>query len=265
MVVVPEGGSVLAAHHQSLADGVGSAAPGAIFALALSGGVTVRPGPRRTIRFGRNSPVVSVCVGGDDVRVSRQHGIITHHRGQWWVSNTGQVPVRLSHSRWLYTHEEPFPLAGGYTPLFIPGSRGREHLLELYVAGADEERPRRLPDAVTHPPTRWRLTPGERLVLVVLGQRYLLHEANPQPLTRRQVAEQMAELQPQEKWDCKRVERLVAGVRSRLHHGGVKGMAREEVGEPVGNSLNDNLIRELVRSTSLIPPDLSLLDSPLGN
>lgn len=34
----------------------------------------------------------------------------------------------------------------------------------------------------------------------------------------------------------------------------------EEVGEPVGNTLNDNLLTELVQSTTLVPPDLALLD-----
>jgi hypothetical protein len=44
----------------------------------------------------------------------------------------------------------------------------------------------------------------------------------------------------------------------------VPGLTREEVGEPVGNALNDNLIRELVLSTTLVPPDLALLDDPPG-
>ncbi len=49
-------------------------------------------------------------------------------------------------------------------------------------------------------------------------------------------------------------------MRERLSRGGVAGLTREEVGEPVGNKLNDNLIRALVLSTTLVPPDLRQLD-----
>ncbi|MGH3874906.1 MAG: hypothetical protein ACRDSR_25960 [Pseudonocardiaceae bacterium] len=35
---------------------------------------------------------------------------------------------------------------------------------------------------------------------------------------------------------------------------------RNEVGEPVGNALNHKLILELLLSTTLVPPDLRLLD-----
>jgi hypothetical protein len=40
---------------------------------------------------------------------------------------------------------------------------------------------------------------------------------------------------------------------------GVSGLTREESGEPVGSALNDNLLRELLLSTTLVPPDLALL------
>jgi hypothetical protein len=41
---------------------------------------------------------------------------------------------------------------------------------------------------------------------------------------------------------------------------GVPYLTREEVGEPVGNTLNDNLLRELVRSSALTPKDLELME-----
>jgi hypothetical protein len=113
---------------------------------------------------------------------------------------------------------------------------------------------------VTMPPKRWHLTADEHLLLVVLGQRYLLHEANPQPVSRQHVAQILAELQPDVNWSAKRVEHVVADVRARLSARGVHGLVREEVGEPVGNALNDNLLRELVLSTTLVPTDLALLD-----
>ncbi|MEU4745280.1 FHA domain-containing protein [Actinosynnema sp. NPDC023658] len=247
-------------HRESLARQVPSADPGAIVALALTGQLHCDPVPGKTVLFGRNRPDVDICVGEDDLRVSRTHGALTHRDGHWWVSNTGRTPIRLPRTRWLFRDEDPFPLPVGYTPLFVRGSREREHLLELYVAGEDG-RGRAVPHgADTEPPKRWRLTADEQLVLVVMGQRYLMHEANPQPLARQHVADVLAELQPDAGWSPKRVEHTVAAVRARLSAGGVHGLLREEVGEPVGNALNDNLLRELVLSTTLVPPDLALLD-----
>jgi len=253
-------GRRLSRDHDSLAFGVPTSAPGAIYALAIGGGFAVGPREGRTVVFGRNKPEVHICIGEDDRRVSRQHGELTHRAGQWWVRNTGRLPIRLPGSQWLFSSEESLPLAEGYTPLFVPGTRGREHLLELFVAGADGQRPETRHGDHTDPPRTWRLLPDERLVLVLLGQRYLLHESDPQPLSRQQVADQLAELRPAAGWTQRRVEHLVAGVRDRLSRAGVAGLTREEVGEPVGNKLNDNLVRELVLSTTLVPPDLRLLD-----
>jgi hypothetical protein len=250
---------LFAKDHRSLALGVRSSTPGALSALAITGGVMAEPadGP---IRFGRNRPDVDVCVGEDDLRVSRQHGVLTHDSGQWWVVNIGRTPIRLPHSLMLHSEGDPVPLASGYTPLFLRGSNGREHLLELYVAGPDGARPRTMHGAITQPPRTWRLTEEEKLVLVVLGQRYLLHEARPQPLSRQRAADQLTELQPKAKWTARRVEHMVADVRSRLSSGGVFGLRREELDEPVGNSLTDNLFKELIASTTLVPPDLALLE-----
>ena len=246
--------------HDSLAYGVAGSAAGSLFALAIGGGVTMGPREGRTVVFGRNKPDVHVCIGEDDRRVSRRHGLLTHRDGQWWVANTGRLPIRLPGSQWLFASEESLPLGEGYTPLFVPGTRGREHLLELFVAGSDGRRPESRHDAHTDPPKTWRLLPDERLALVLLGQRYLLHESDPQPLTRQQVAKQLSELQPVAGWTHRKVEHLLTTVRERLSRGGVTGLTREEVGEPVGNKLNDNLIRALVLSTTLVPPDLRLLD-----
>ncbi|WP_231950752.1 FHA domain-containing protein [Allokutzneria albata] len=251
----------LSSSHDSLAFGVSSAAPpGTLYALATLGGVSVRPKDGRTILFGRNREEVHVCVGGDDTKVSRVHGELVYRERRWEVATTGKLPIRLPGSRMLFRGEEPIPLGDGYTPLFVRGSSGREHLLEIYVVGPDGQRPVSRHRDVTQPPKTWRLSSAERLALVVLGQRYLLHEARPQPLAWRQAADQLAELAPDDGWTAKRVEHLVVAVRTRLSRGGVPGLTREEVGEPVGNSLNDNLLRELMLSTTLVPPDLALLD-----
>ncbi|MEV6773553.1 hypothetical protein AB0N05_33470 [Nocardia sp. NPDC051030] len=250
----------LSESHDSLAFGVPESATGTIYALAVTGGVSADPEEGRRIRFGRNRPEVDVCVGGDDRKVSRCQGLLTHHLNRWWVANTGRLPMRLPGSRTLFTEEEPIPLDAGYTPLFVPGSGRREHLLELYVTGAEEPRRPVHPADPTAPPRTWQLAPAERLALVVLAQRYLLQEAYPQPMAWRQAAIHLDDRQPGAGWTPKRVEHLVERVRTRLSAGGVPGLTREEVGEPVGNMLNHNLIRVLMESTTLVPPDLRLLD-----
>jgi hypothetical protein len=246
-------------NHESLARSVPHAAPGAVVALSLSGQVIQGPAEGRSIRFGRNRPHVDVCVGETDLRVSRTHGVLSYREGSWWVSNTGRLPIRMPRTRWLFPDEEPLPLRDGYTPLFIRGSRDREHLLETYVVGWDGGQPATQHGALTQPPKQWHLNIDERLLLVVLGQRYLLHEANPQPVSRQQAAETLTALQPDVNWSLKRVEHMVAEVRARLSTQGVFGLLREEVGEPVGNALNHNLLSELVLSTTLVPTDLTLL------
>ena len=52
----------------------------------------------------------------------------------------------------------------------------------------------------------------------------------------------------------------MSGIRRRLTRAGVPGLTREEVGEPVGNMLNHNLITELLQTRTLVPPDVLLLD-----
>ncbi|MEU4672751.1 FHA domain-containing protein [Amycolatopsis sp. NPDC023774] len=234
------------------------AAPGTIFAPAVTGGVRMPPRDGWEVLFGRNREDVHVCVGEDDRKASRRQGFLVRRRDTWWMCNTGRQPLRLPGSRLLFPEEEPVPLAEGCTAVFVRGSAEREPLLELYVSGADGRRPQSRPQDVTEPPRMWRLSPEERLVLVSLAQRYLLQQPYPQPMAWRQ----LAELAPESRWTPKRVEHLVVAVRTRLARAGVAGLTREEVGEPVGNSLNDNLVKELLLSTSLVPPDLALLEPP---
>ena len=255
-------GRLLLASHGSLARGVSSSAPGAVFALSLLGGITLGPKEGRAIVFGRNRPEVHVCLGEDDPQVSRHQGSLTHNRGQWWVSNAGRLPIRLAGSRLLFGNEDPVPLDAGYTPLFVRGSGNREHLLEVFVAGPDGHTPQACHSAETRPPEVWLLTDEEKLALVALGQRYLLHEPQPQPWTWKETAKLLAVVQPGVGWGSRRVENLVNDVRVRLSRGGVRGLTREEVGEPVGNSLNHNLLRALMLSTTLVPRDLDLIDTP---
>lgn len=244
-----------------MARGVAHAAPGAVHALALSGGYSVGPREGRIIYFGRNRPDVHVCIGEDDRQISRRHGELSHRQGRWWLLNTGHRPIRLSKSQWLFVNEPAVPLAEGYTPLVVPGSHDREHLLEVYVAGSEGNRPADRPTDETEPPRPYQLSDIERLILVVLGQRYLLCEPYPRPLTWLQAANQLAELQPGVGWTEKKVANRVAAVRERLSKAGVTRVLRQEVEEPIGNTLNDNLFKELLYSTTLVPRDLAVLDS----
>ncbi|MGH3542893.1 MAG: FHA domain-containing protein [Pseudonocardiaceae bacterium] len=254
------GGRRLPAEHSSLALGVPPGVPGTIHALGIAGGVTFGPKEGRAILFGRNRPDVHVCIGENDRRISRRHGSLHHHIDTWWLRNTGRVPLRLPGSRLLFAEDEPIPLAPGYTPVFVQGSRDRQYVFELHVSGPNDDRPADCPEHDTLPPTIWRLSPTERLVLTVLAQQYLMHEKYPHPLSWRDTAKYLALLQPDAGWTPKQVERMVGKIRSRLSRKGVTGLTRKEVGEPVGNMLNHNLIRELMGSTTLVPLDLQLLD-----
>lgn len=263
---------------QSLAFGVPPSPPRTIHALALSSEASFPPKDERTMLFGRNKPEVHVCVGERDPEVSRKHGTVIFHNGHWWITNTGKRPIRMGAMRYLFPDDEEFPLPDGYTPLFVVGSAAperplerREHLLEMYVTGSDGARPAAKHAEVTRPPRTWRLEPDERLALLILSQQYLYYHFHPQPLSYRQTAEQLSGLQPTVKWTHKKVEWLVKGVRDRLSSSGVSGLTRNDVCGvpdsaqedgvvPIGNVLNENLIKELMLSTTLVPRDLALLD-----
>lgn len=243
----------------SLARGVWPTAPGSVVARSVDGGVRAGPRSGRAVLFGRHVDQVHVRVGVDDRRVSRHQGTLTCDGACWWLQNAGRSPIRLS-ERLLFPGADPVPLAEGYTPVFVPGSGGREHLLEVYVVGADRAgpSPQHSEPAVTA--ALWPLSADERLALVVLGQRYLLHEPNPQPLTRKQAADQLAELQPAAGWSTDRIEYVMVRVRARLSEAGVPELTCEDVPKPDPAVIDHNLITELVHSTTLVPPDLRSLD-----
>lgn len=256
----PGGVRFLPVNTGSLCRGLPPARPGTLFVLGERGGVCVQPEARPQVIFGRNEPEVHVCVGHGDPSVSRQHGVISHDRRRWNIRNAGHLPLRLPGSHLLLSgHEEP--LATAYTPLFIRSDTGREHLLELRVAGTPLPTEAAADAASTRHDPVWELSETERLVAVVLAQRYLRHEAFPQPLSWHQVAEQLSALQPDQRWSAKRAEHLLARLRERLTTHAVTGLTRDEVGEPVANTLNHNLITELLLSATLVPPDLRLLDT----
>lgn len=229
-----------------------------LFVLGLNGGMSLAPDVEFTLVFGRSEPDVHVCVGAEDPHVSRRHGHIRREHGRWVLHNAGRLPIRLSTSR-LVLGGDQTELSAGYTPLFILGPR-QEHLLEVRVAGPS---PAATPEVEAEARTRtrrvWPLSPVEKLVIVCLGQRYLRNDPYPQPLTWAQVAAELSELRPAEKWGERRVAHVVRNVRGRLS-GSVPGLLEEEIPPPVGNTLNHNLIVELMISTTILTADLDLLD-----
>ena len=236
---------------QSLARGLPDCPPGTLFVLGDRGGVRAGAGCRQ-IMFGRNEPDVDVFVGGGDPGISRRHGMLCRQSDGWTLRNIGALPIRFPGS-WMLPPGREELLGAAYTPLFIRTGPDREHLVEVRVAAG--------PPPVPEPPDpAWTLSGRERLVLTALGERYLRHEAHPNPRSWAGTAALLRELQPDARWTPKRAEWAVANVRHRLVSSGINGLTREQVGEPVGNSLNHNLLLELLISTSLVPPDLRLLE-----
>ncbi|MFI5734863.1 hypothetical protein ACIA49_32420 [Kribbella sp. NPDC051587] len=246
---------------RSLRHGPGEPQPGTLSALTISENIVLPPTPGAEASFGRNRLDVDLCVGEDDLRISRVHGVFTYQHGYWWLRNVGRLPIRVN-TVLLHTGSEPLPLAVGYTTIFLRGNRQREHLLEVLVSDGEDRASQPRPSQMTVPPKRWRLTPEEHVTLTVMGQRYLAYDPHPMPLTRQQTAAELAELRPREAWTAKRVEHIVSRLRQRLSDSGVAGLRREEVGEPIGLTLTVNLIRELIQSTTLVPMDLEWLELP---
>lgn len=249
---------LLPADTRSLAVGVPPAPPGTIFALAAGGGFAV---PRRkfTLHFGRDTEDVHVPIGINDPYVSRLHGVLVCDGRDWWVRNEGRLPIQLPDTMLLSGHERP--VGPGYTPMFIGLAKRTLHLLEVHVVGV-RSTDHGEPQSRTKSPDLHDLNYKERLVLTALAQRYLRQEPYPQPLSWRQLADDLNRRQDETHWTAGSVAHVVGDVRRRLAEGSdpVPGLRVEDgVAEPVGNTLNHNLIQALLRSTTLMPSDLCLL------
>ncbi|MFF3863379.1 hypothetical protein [Streptomyces sp. NPDC002209] len=163
----------------------------------------------------------------------------------------------------LRDHE--VPISAGFTPLTIETPTCRAHLVEVYIVGYpglvqpdDSQAPTDTADV-------YDLNPTERLVVTVLAQRYLRQEPYPQPVSWQQVAQDLNRVAAYRPWNDKTAERTIANLRQRLANGPnpIRGVLRGEVGEPVGNTLNKNLIEALLKSATLIPEDLHTLGEEL--
>jgi hypothetical protein len=259
---------VLPASTPRLSEGVPSAPPGSLFVLAAEGGFAVPP-RRFELLFGRGRGEVHVPVGTHDPYVSRLHGALRCDGREWWLRNEGRLPIHLPGEVMVLAGHE-LPMEPGYTPMFIDTPAKHSYLVEAYVVGA----PGREGDAPTSPPTRqpedvYELDEDERLVLVVLAQRYLRQERYPQPVSWKQVAEDLNRVCEgrDRAWTPRTAAHVVGAVRERLAGGRspVPGLLREDgAGEPVGNVVNHHLIRALLRNTTLMPADLCLLEDRGG-
>ncbi|MFF2079363.1 FHA domain-containing protein [Kitasatospora sp. NPDC058162] len=246
----------------SPSDRVPPAPPGTIFVLGPEGGYAVPP-RRYTLLFGRDREDVHVPVGVDDPTVSRRHGVFTcaGTEGDWWLINTGNLPIELPDGVLMLTGHKRI-IGPGYTPLVINSSKRRSHLVEVRVVDGDDRNPRSTSRAETAAPeTVYVLSPQERLVLTALARRYLEGlDAFPLPLAWEDTA-RLANASPHttKYWTHKSAANTVEDVRERLRRRGVRGLTRDEVGEPVGSMLSVNLIRELLRTATLNAQDLELL------
>ena len=238
------------------------AVAGVLTVRSISGTFVAEPVDGQTVSFGRNPEEVDVCAGGEDEHVSRRLGLLVCRRGTWWLSNIGKSLIELPQEQWLRPRDEAIPLQAGDTTLFAIGTAGRRHVVELHISGTDDDAPPARHRADTRQGPKWDLSPQERLVLAALGQRHLTNAPDPQPLGRVQVAELLNDIEQTDAWDVKRVDRVVKNVRERLAARGVPRLRRKEIEEPIGNALNNNLLKELVRTMSLVPEDLDLLDPP---
>ncbi|GIG68113.1 FHA domain-containing protein [Phytomonospora endophytica] len=250
----------IAPSSRRLADGVPSAPPGTMFARADAGGYAV-PLRKFTLHFGRERGEVHVPIGVNDPSVSRLHGVLTCDGSEWWIRNTGRLPIEIPGEPMLLSGHES-PIKSGYTPMLITSRRRPAHLLEIHLVGYGRGDSHEEPHAETRPPEVYDLRLPERLVLASLAQRYLRGERHPQPVTWRQVADDLNALPDGRSWSAKSVEHIVSQLRERLASGRdpIPGILRGEVGEPVGNVLNHNLIQALLRTSTLIPEDLKLID-----
>ncbi len=157
----------------------------------------------------------------------------------------------------------------GLPPLAIQTPNCRSHLVEAFVVGHPNAGRISGAHEKTLMPSAHRLSLTERLVLASLAQRYLRQEAYPQPVSWKQVAEDLNRCQPRARtWVAKTAENTVAAIRKRLA-GGVRpipGLLREEgIGEPVGFILSHNLILALLKDATLTPADLILLEEESWN
>ena len=222
--------------------------PGAIFVLVAEGGYAAPPGAT-AVRFGRGRTSVQVAVGVRDPYISRLQGVLTFDGREWWLHNEGRLPICLPEDAMVLSGR-CLPLAAGYTPLLIRTPRKITYLLEVHVVGGVDDSAHS--GGLGDRSELYLLSEHERLVLVVLAQRYLRQERYPHPVSWKQVAEDLNRVSRRADWSPRAAADVVDAVRERLCIG--------EPGAVEGSVLNHQLIRSLLHNTALLPSDLHLLE-----
>lgn len=238
---------------------------GTVFALSSHLGWAVPPRPFE-LTFGRDEENVNIPLGVGDRRISRCQGRLMCHGNEWTIRNEGRLPMLFPGDALLLQGQERL-VEDAYTPVYIGNPRDEVHFLEVRVIGGRRPDGEATPEDETAVPVVHKLSRVERLVIASLAQRYLRGVAYPQPVSWKRVAEDMDRLPgPKDReWNERTTARVVATVRERLsapdYRHRVYGLRRSEVfGEPLGNALNDNLIRALLQSTTLTPGDIEPFD-----
>lgn len=247
----------------SSADALPEAPVGTIVVVGPEGGYAMPSGQHRLL-FGRGRPNVHVAVGVDDRNVSRRHGEFTciGPGREWYFSNIGtRLPIEMPDGTLLLPgHGRIFE--PGHTRLVIHSSERHSHLVEVRLVGKDCRRTDGTQDDKTEiPEPVYELSDEERLVLTALARRFLEgYDDYPLPLTWEETA-RVANGSPESAryWTDRMAEHTVKHVRERLHRQGVRGLMRDQVGNPVGSTLSVNLIRELIKTSTLSTKDLDLL------
>lgn len=238
--------------------------PGTIFVLSADGGWTVPP-RRFELLFGRDKENVNVPVGVNDPRISRVQGRLSCHGQEWTVRNEGRLPMLFPHDAMLLSGHERL-VEEAYTPVFVGDLTRRMHSIEIRLVHNASAAADCGSDDATVAPEAHPLGEDERRVLTALARRYLHNLPRPQPASWKQVADDMNLLPGDRYWSEKAVARVVAAVRERLsgpdYPWPVPGLLRDETfGEPLGNALNENLIRALLQSATLTAEDVERFDA----
>jgi hypothetical protein len=232
--------------------------------LGSDGGWAVPPRDSEELAFGRDPSAVELPLGVNDSHISRLHGRLVCHGREWTMRNEGRLPMLFPGDAMLLQGQERL-VEDAYTPVFIGDLGRRVHSLEIRLVGGRRDRTDCDPDDETVVPVQHELSPVEKLVLTVLAQRYLVGTKHPQPVAWKQVADDMNQTgrfrRDGRRWDEKSTARTVETVRKRLSDPAyprtVPGLLRDDaLGEPLGNALNENLIRALLQSATLVPSDL---------
>ena len=242
-------------------EGFGGATPaGTIVVVAGETHYQKQLGEHCEVLFGRGGDDVHLAVGIDDPYVSRRQGLLLCDGYEWRLRNIGKLPIRLIDETMVLTGHE-LALKTGCTPLLVGAPVHRVYLVEVHVSGPVRPGAEVGPESPTRSPDEYELSDTERLAVVAIGQRYLRQDPSPQPISWSQAAADLARAPGGRRWTARSVEHVVAAVRQRLATGRapIPNILRGEMPEPVGNTLNHNLITALLRSATLTPQDLALL------